>query len=115
MVVIGSGKPWHVAAFRDEVGLDVTVLVDRDLESYAAAGLHRGRWRTLGPAALVRALRAFWAGFRQSRLQGDPWQQGGTLILDGDGRVLRHHVSRGTGDALDTRAVLDAVGGQLVS
>ena len=81
LVVVGSGRPWHAKAFRDEHGLDFPLRVDPELAAYRAAGLRRGAWRTLGPRVLAHAARAFGRGFRQGAVQGDPWQQGGVFLV----------------------------------
>jgi len=99
LVLIGSGRPDQALQFREATGLDqVRILVDPGLDSYRAAGLHRGILRTLGPRAMKNALRARRAGHRQRGVKGDPWQHGGTLIISPKGEVLFHHRSQRTGD-----------------
>ena len=72
LVVVGSGKPWHAAAFRDERGIDFPLVVDPSLAAFQEAGLRRGALLTLGPKSLVHAIRAWKGGNRQGRTMGDP-------------------------------------------
>ena len=109
LVVVGSGRPWHARAFRDQHGLDFPLRVDPDLVAYRAAGLRRGAWRTLGPRVLARAARAFRKGFRQGEVQGDPWQQGGVFLVRAGGRVAWQHVSEEAGDHPSTEAIREAL------
>lgn len=109
LVLVGSGSPRQAARFRDDQGLDFPLFVDRRRAAYRAAGLHRGIARTLGPRAVGNALRALRGGFRQRRLQGDPWQQGGTLVVTPAGEVPFRHISRASGDNAEPAAVLDAL------
>jgi hypothetical protein len=98
LVVIGNGSPSFIAGFRDETGWDGPLYTDPSLAVYKAAELKRGVLRTLDPRALGKTIKAFSHGQRQGRTQGDPWQQGGTLVIAPDGTVLLHHVSENSGD-----------------
>lgn len=109
LVVVGNGKPYHAKAFREEQAVDFPLVTDPDLVAYAAAGLRRGRWRTLGPRVLVHAARALAGGFRQDSVQGDPWQQGGVFLVRAGGRVAWQHVSEEAGDHPPTEAVRAAL------
>ncbi len=53
--------------------------------------------------------RALRHGFRQSRVQGDPWQQGGVLLLSPTGEVLHAQRDGTAGDVVDFARVLDAL------
>src|SRR5688572_7145016 len=81
IVVVGSGRPEQAKNFLEVTGVEAKVFCDRDLESYRRAGLKRGLLRTLNPLAGVRALRAMAKGFRQTKTQGDPFQQGGVAVI----------------------------------
>lgn len=111
LVLVGSGKPHHAAAFRDELGLDTPLLVDPTRKAYDAANLERGVGTTFNLKAMQSTVRAFKGGHRQTRMAGDPWQQGGTLVIDGD-RLLFAHVSKRSGDNADPEAVLQALAGR---
>ena len=98
LYVIGNGSPSFIEGFRAETKYDGPLYVDPSLEVYKAAELKRGVAKTFSPFALGKTIKAFAAGNRQGRTQGDPWQQGGALVIDTDGSVLWHHVSAHSGD-----------------
>ena len=54
-------------------------------------------------------MRAFRAGFRQARTRGDPWQQGGVLVLDRLGRIAWRHVSETLGEHAEPADVIAAL------
>ncbi|MCK5941999.1 MAG: hypothetical protein KAI24_08535 [Planctomycetes bacterium] len=110
IVLVGSGTPAMAKAFRQRHELRSPVLSDVDRRTFAAAGLRRGlrsllHWRSL--ANLWRALRA---GFRQRRVLGDAWQQGGVLVLGPDGAVRLRQIDEVGGDPIDVATLLAAVG-----
>ena len=63
------------------MGLDCPLLVDPELRAYRAAGLRRGRVELLSPRLPLNAMRALRAGYRQTSVQGDPWQLGGVFVI----------------------------------
>jgi hypothetical protein len=110
VAIIGNGLPLMAKAFaqRMDLGADTRVLTDPRRESYRLAGFRRGVWATLGPRALCKLvpnLRRFGA----RRIQGDPWQQGGTLVVAKAGEVLFRYVSAHQGDRPDPREVVAAL------
>lgn len=101
VVFVGTGLPAMADAFAKAHAGGMSVLTDPTRRAFELAGMRRGllpllHWRFV--ANLLRALRR---GFRQTRVQGDAWQQGGALVLDADGRVLHRQVDAATGDRLD--------------
>jgi len=87
-------------AFAERMGLpeDLPVLSDSKREAYQLAGFTRSVGSTFSLRALKNHLRAKRKGFRQGRLAGDPWQQGGTLIVAPSGELLFEYRSEGPGD-----------------
>jgi hypothetical protein len=100
LAVIGNGWPAMAKSFAEHVGFPPSVrfLTDPKREAYQAAKLKHSMLATLGPRAAANFLRAFRKGFRQGRTQGDPWQQGGTLIVRPGGEVAWKYVSEEPGD-----------------
>jgi hypothetical protein len=75
----------------------VAMLTDPARESYKAAGLRRSVWRTFSLKALGYFRAARKKGFKQGRVQGDAFQQGGSLVVDKGGRILYRFVSDAPG------------------
>jgi NAD(P)-dependent dehydrogenase (short-subunit alcohol dehydrogenase family) len=111
LVIVGNGNAAFAAAFREDLALppEVTLLVDPELRAYRAAGLRRGRVEVLSPRLAWNGLRAFRAGFRQTGVEGDPWQLGGAFVLWPDGRCTYRQASREAGDHADLDALLEAL------
>ena len=110
LIVIGSGTLVQAREFAGNVAKGLRVLTDPELVSFRAAGLQRSVLRTLSPRSAGNVLRAFRGGHRQKGVAGDPWQQGGTLVLGPHGVVRYHHVSKVMADHAPVREVLAAVG-----
>jgi NAD(P)-dependent dehydrogenase (short-subunit alcohol dehydrogenase family) len=111
LAIVGNGNAAFAAAFREDVELppEVTLLVDPELRAYRAAGLRRGRVEVLSPRLALNGLRAFRAGFRQTGVEGDPWQLGGAFVLRPDGACTFRQASREAGDHADLDRVLAAL------
>jgi hypothetical protein len=112
LAVIGSGWPAMAKAFAEHVGFpaSVAVLTDPGRHAYEAAGFRRSAVLTLlNPRAFVRFIRATLRGFRQGRTAGDPWQQGGALVVRPGGKVAFRYVSWGPGDHASADTLLGAL------
>lgn len=110
VAIIGNGLPPMAKSFARRMGLgdETLVLTDPRRESYRLAGFRRGLFATLGPQTwrnMLRAVRRF--GMR--RIQGDPWQQGGTLVVAKGGEVLFRYASAHQGDRPQPRDVVAAL------
>jgi len=98
VVVVGNGAPHFIAGFRELTGFRGPLYTDPSLASYRAADMKHG-WSTfLNPRAITNGARALLKGHMQGKTQGDPAQQGGTLVIVPPGRVIFHHVSDTAGD-----------------
>ena len=107
--VIGNGSPMFIEGFREVTGYTGPLYTDPTLATYRAAALRRGISTIFSLGALSRSVGAFRSGFRQGSVQGDPLQQGGTLIVDTSSVVLFQHISRGPGDHAPTADLLAAL------
>ncbi len=110
VVVVGCGRPEHIAGFREATGYDGPLLTDPSLRAFRAAGLARGWMRTLHPLTLLKGIRAFASGFRQGARRGNPVQQGGTFVLGPGERARFEWRDRFAGDHPEMRDVLAALG-----
>ena len=107
--MIGNGAQHFAAAFREDMGLDCPLLVDPELRAYRAAGLRRGRVELLSPRLPLNAMRALRAGYRQTSVQGDPWQLGGVFVIRPDATLAYRHASREAGDHAPIEAIVAAL------
>lgn len=96
--VIGNGAPMFIAGFRETTGYDGPLYTDPSLAVYKAAELQAGLRTLLSLGAATRTVGALRRGFRQGKIQGDAFQQGGALVIGREGSVLWHHISSGPGD-----------------
>lgn len=106
IVAIGNGTPEQAKEFLDKSGFTGELYVSPDRAAYRSFGLVRGRFRTLGPASILRALRALASGFRQGSQGGDNWQQGGLFLLGPVDSVRFVHRDRFAGDLAKMEDVL---------
>lgn len=108
LAFIGSGTAPMAADFKQSLGLDVPVFTDPSRRTYAQLGFKRTLVSTLSPAVLAAAFRAWKAGFRQTRTQGDPMQQGGVLVVRAGGQPVFGYASATAGDHPPLDVVMDA-------
>jgi peroxiredoxin len=110
-VLIGNGAADFITGFIERHALSdkpVSLFTDPSLNSFRAAGLLRSWWRAAGPRALIDIARALGRGHRGHAREGDTAQQGGALVVGGDGRVALHHVNRSLGDHAAAADLVDA-------
>ena len=112
VVLVGNGAPNFIEGFIERFRLDeklVTITTDPSLKTHQAAQLKRSFWATLGPKGIVDQLRALLGGHRQNHIQGDNWQQGGAILLDGDGRVVYYHQNESVSDHASTSELVQGI------
>ena len=109
LVVIGQGSVEEARAFRDEQRLKVPLLTDPTRQSFNALGMRRGLASILAPATLVHGFKAWRSGFRQSRIAGDPLQQGGIVVIAPGGVEYFRYISEVAGDHPAAEQVLAAL------
>ncbi len=108
-VVVGCGRPEHLAGFREATGYDGPLFTDPSLRAFGAAGLAYGWTRTFHPLTILKGIGAFASGFRQGARRGNPVQQGGTFVLGPGERVRFEWRDRFAGDHPEMRDVLAAL------
>ena len=109
LIIVGNGQPQHAIDFRDAEHVESPLYVDPELQAYAAAGLKRGLRSSLSPGVILRGVRAFREGKRQSATKGDPWQQGGVFVILPGNRVEFAYISEEAGDHPSAEAILSAL------
>jgi hypothetical protein len=107
--VIGHGTLEETRAFRDEQPAPFPLFTDPLRESYRTMGMREGALSVLTPGVLVRAVRAWRSGFRQTRVAGRPLQQGGVIVVAPDGTEHLRFVSAEAGQRPPDGEVLAAV------
>ena len=110
LAVIGQGTPKHARSFKDDHGLEFTLLVDPDRKTYEAAGAKMGGVTDLfGPRVALRGLKAV-AGERvmKGRTIGHPAQLGGVLVIAPGGEIVWSHLANDAGDNPANEVVLEA-------
>jgi len=109
LIVVGNGTPEHAADFQSEQNLTFPLLVDPEMRAYRAAGLKRGITDAVNLRMLRHGVRALRKGFRQKKLQGDPWQLGGVFLITPTGKVPYQQISREAGDHPEPVEILNAL------
>jgi len=101
IAVIGLGTPAFAKGFREATRYEGPLFVDGEGAAYRAVSLKRLKlWRLMSPRMIGNALRAKKEGFRQGKVEGDPWQLGGTLVVaPGDRLVYRWRNTNADDDA----------------
>lgn len=109
MVAIGNGHAHWAQAFIEDEGIEFPVYVDPSRQVYKEFGMQRGRRKVLNSKSKEHSDRAQAAGFKQSAVKGDPWQNGGVIVFDENGDVLYSHVDSVAGDHADLDEVIAAL------
>jgi len=110
LAVVGLGNPGFAKGFRESTGYVGPLFVDGEGVAYRAAALGRLRpWHLFSVRMIRNAMRAKKEGFRQSKVEGDPWQLGGTLVVAPGDRVLYAWRNRNADDDAPIEAVLAAL------
>ncbi|MBS2030343.1 MAG: AhpC/TSA family protein [Deltaproteobacteria bacterium] len=111
VAVIGVGAPYFAKAFDDEVGLAAAgaqLLTDPTRAAHEAAGMKRGVWNVVSPAGWGASLKTIANGHRNKLPQGDPWQQGGALVVRKGGEITFEHHDPTPGEQVDLAKLLEA-------
>jgi hypothetical protein len=109
LAIVGNGTLAHAQDFEKTQGRGLRSLVDSQKQAYKVLGFRHGVRHTLGPATLARGVDAMSRGFRQVNTQGDPFQQGGTLVVAVGGRPVLFQRARFAGDHASLEEILAAV------
>jgi len=99
-VLIGNGSVEQAREVRSALELpdDLVLVTDPRRESFSAAGLRRDLAGVVSPRSISAGLRAWGSGARVTGLKGDPWQLGGVIAVDRDGRIRYRYASSYAGD-----------------
>ena len=109
LVLVGNGSIQFAARFHREKAPEVDVFTDPSLRMYQALGMRRGLRTTISPSAAFATLGAMTRGYRQTSIQGDALQQGGTYAVAKGGEIVYAHANHDPGDRPDLDAALAAL------
>jgi len=109
LIVIGNGSVDMANGFREDLAMDVPLYTDPTLRVYELAGMKYGARTTFNLKTLAHGVRAFRAGFRQTKVLGSPHQQGGMLVIKPGGEIVYGYASNEAGDQPPMHEVLTAV------
>jgi len=105
--IIGSGAPRFISDFREVTEYTGAIYTDPSRESFRALALVRGVRATFNLKSARQALRTLSNGYRQGRTRGDPWQQGGVLVIAPPSDILMVGRSLFAGDHIAMSEVVD--------
>ena len=109
MVVIGSGAVPYLDDFASGYPDTIRFLTDPGRRSFRAMSLQRGMGGVRALGMLASGLRAYRAGHRQAKVQGDPLQQGGVFVITPAGHEIYAQRSQTAGDHADLSEVVGAL------
>ena len=89
IAVVGLGTPMFAKGFRAETGYRGPLFIDGEGAAYRAVSLKRLRlWNLFSPRMIRNVLKSKKLGFKQGKVEGDPWQLGGTLVVAPGDRIV---------------------------
>jgi hypothetical protein len=109
LVLVGNGTLEHLRWFLEDQEPDFPVFTDPTLAVYREAGMRRDARAMLNLKVLGSTRRARRAGFTQPGVKGDPWQQGGVLVILPGGTIAVRHASDYLGDLPAPEVVVEAL------
>lgn len=109
LVIIGNGAPNFIAGFREHTGYTGALYTDPSLRSYEALALTRSLRSSVNLRTIGSAVTALRGGFRQRKVQGDVWQQGGVFVVGIDGGIHLAYRAEYAGDMPALNDVLKAL------
>ncbi len=111
VAVIGNGTAPMARAFSEEVGINWPLFTDPGRRVFELAGMRRNFG--LGLKSVSQAWRSWRGGYRQGPVQGDPWQQGGILLIAPSGQILASQIDSGAGEYIDVEALIHGAANRL--
>lgn len=110
LAVVGLGSPLFAKGFRASTGYTGPLFVDGEGLAYRAVALGRLKlWNLLSFRMIRNAIRARKEGFRQGKVEGDPWQLGGTLVVAPGDRLVYAWRNRNADDDAPIDEVIAAL------
>lgn len=96
--------------YQNDTGLDWPLLVDESRQLYSAYGMMTaGFWDLWGFSTWQAYIKEIARGHRLKSSSGDIHQRGGDVLIDPDGMVRLHHISKGPADRPPVKVILQTV------
>ena len=93
----------------EEFQVDYQMLADPQRVAFKAAGMRRDLFSNLNFRTLRYFMRTWRKGIRQKGIQGNPFQQGGAMVIEKEGILRFHFVGKAAGDHPDLNDVIAAL------
>lgn len=111
-IIVGNGEPRYIEGFIERFQLQnqpLKIVTDPSLGIFKIAKLKKSFWATYGPRALWDNVKAFTLGVIQKTYEGNLFQQGGTILLNREGKVVFYHQNDHISDLSDLSDVVDEI------
>ena len=110
VAVVTFEADYFARAYVEDTGLDWPLLVDSKRELYGSYYMKRGKfWDIWGGATLAAYFKLLRRGHKLQESSGDAAQLGGDVLMDAEGKVLLHHVSKGPAGRLPVDEILQTL------
>jgi hypothetical protein len=109
VAVVTFEELWRAEAYAEETQLLWPLLIDRQRQLFTAYGMERGTpQQVMGWTNWMSYIRLLLRGRRLRLPTNDVYQLGGDVLIDPQGIVRLHHISRGPADRPALSALLAA-------
>ena len=111
-IVIGNGEARYIDDFMNRFGLHhqpVKIVTDPTLEIFKHANFKKSFWATYGPKALWDYITAAAKGIVQTSIDGNLFQQGGTILLNYQKEIVFYHQNKHVSDLSDLSDMVDEI------
>ena len=111
VVAIGNGKAPFLDAFLEDFSVDLEAYTDPGRKTFQSLGMKRPNALSFfaKPKVITNAARSMGSGHRQGKTRGDPFQNGGVIIVDGNLDIVYRHIESEAGDLADLDEVVAAL------
>ncbi|MBF0289489.1 MAG: AhpC/TSA family protein [SAR324 cluster bacterium] len=106
LTVIGNGNSYFIQAFREDTGFQGEIYTDPTRQSYKLLGFKKDVTSSLNMKTLKTGLKGLIEGHSQKSIQGDPWQQGGVIVITPEQSVPFFYVNQEAGDYAPPNTIL---------
>ena len=105
LIAIGNGTSTMALDFVEQFEIPYTVYTDPNKETYSVLGMRRGVGIGLGTLRSAFSVRS--EGFKQGKIAGDVFQQGGEAFINQQGQILWVHRCINAEDHSSTQHLLE--------